>query len=54
MGIFQRIFKRASDAASDVAEPVQTVSNAVLIGGIAAGLVVGGAYFYNKIKNKHD
>lgn len=52
MGLFQRIFKRASDAASEVSEPVQTVSNAVLIGGIAAGLMVGGAYIYNRVKNK--
>jgi hypothetical protein len=54
VGLFRSIFKRASDAASEVAEPVQTVSSAVLIGGIAAGLVVGGSILYSKMKSKRD
>jgi hypothetical protein len=54
MGIFKRLFQKASDTTNGIAEPVQTVSNAVLIGGITAGLLVGGTYLYSKVKKKRD
>lgn len=54
MGIFKALFKRASDKTNELAEPVQTVSNVMLIGGLTAGLIMGGVFIYSKVKKKPD
>lgn len=54
MGIFKSLFNKASNKTNELAEPVQSVSNAVLIGGITAGLIMGGAYLYGRVKKKAD
>lgn len=52
MTLFDKFRNKASDAAGGVVEPVETVMNAVLIGGLTAGLLMGGAYLFSKVKNK--
>jgi hypothetical protein len=54
MKFFRNLFRRASDKADNLVEPVHHVSNAMLVGGITAGLIVGGAYVYSRVRKKQD
>ncbi len=52
LNLFRTTKRKINHTTGELSEPTQNIMNAVLVGGVTAGVLLGGAYVYGRLKGK--